>query len=565
MSATDDLKKDLKRWKDKYFVQQERFEAQSQQDSSEKEVLQRLLMRICLSAEGQDSRLDLELQGLRQEIKAPRLTESKLTKRLSRIDKILLRLDESKARESKDFVKLLSDMITTLQSLQLPRLQQRPLKQLHERVVKNGENALQHLSLLAEFQTIQDAIINGMQQGQPEKPGLFERLFHTEKKPNESPEAPPLYVENDALELAVPSPEGEEIVPGYSAISVHIRGTLSHLLEQLTHPKSSEMALRDLRQKIDQHLNWYELGPTLDDVAAIVIASAGKGRREFGEFLVDIDTRLAQIQALVQTTLKADSRIQKQGVELEAAIQEQVQRLSSSLVESGDIESLKASVKGQVDLISTALDQFKDSGARLADARTEELDVMAARFKELEAETDFFRDRLQEEQQKALTDALTQLPNREAYNERFKLEWERWQRYQHKVSLVVVDVDHFKRINDRYGHLSGDKVLQILGKEIRQRVRKTDFVARFGCEEFVIILPETDLQVAHEVIDKMREMVAKLPFHFRAEELQVTVSCGLVEFSVADDPEAIFSAADQAMYQAKKLGRNRIHSTKSKG
>ena len=179
-------------------------------------------------------------------------------------------------------------------------------------------------------------------------------------------------------------------------------------------------------------------------------------------------------------------------------------------------------------------------------------------LEEMEKESIEIRERLQEEHRRATTDALTGLPNREAFDERYAMEFERWRRYGKPATLVVGDVDKFKQINDNYGHLSGDKVLQIMAKEIVTRIRKTDFVARYGGEEFVLILPETDEDTAFEVIDKTREMIGRLPFHFREEKIQITMSFGIVAFDTVDSPEELFERADQALYRAKNAGRNQV-------
>ncbi|WP_197479317.1 GGDEF domain-containing protein, partial [Oleiphilus sp. HI0132] len=97
----------------------------------------------------------------------------------------------------------------------------------------------------------------------------------------------------------------------------------------------------------------------------------------------------------------------------------------------------------------------------------------------------------------------------------------------------------------------------IIAKEIQNRIRKTDFVARYGGEEFVIILPETDLQTAKQVIEKVREMIGRLPFHFRDEKIQITMSFGLSVFEEGLDQGQLFERADSALYQAKENGRNR--------
>ena len=116
--------------------------------------------------------------------------------------------------------------------------------------------------------------------------------------------------------------------------------------------------------------------------------------------------------------------------------------------------------------------------------------------------------------------------------------------------------DRFKKVNDSYGHKAGDRVLQLVSRELRTRLRATDFIARYGGEEFVLLLPETTVEAARAVIDKLRNRVAGLPFHFGGEPVSVTFSAGATEFREGDSVESGFDRADRALYQAKDAGRN---------
>jgi len=456
------------------------------------------------------------------------------------------------------FISLIAELLDSLQLLQPPRVQKSSIKKLSRTVNKQNLNASQHLSVLTEYTSIQSNVISWLQSGTDKAPGFIGRLFQGNSSSSKTKLAEQNTLEPELDIEAEDEQSADEIVPGFSAISTHVQATLNHLLDQLTLPKSSERSVVTLREKIDGKLNWYELGPTLDDVAGVVLSAVGKGQREFGSFLTDIDERLLKIQGFVMDTLRTNDGMREEEKALDKTMRERISQMTNSLEQADDVEALKASIKSHVDSISLVLDNFSEEGKRVDELKSDELDAMTLRFKEMEDETSFFRKRLKEERGKALTDALTQLSNREAYDERYMLELERWQRYKKPATLVMVDIDHFKDVNDHYGHLSGDKVLQILAKEIQKRIRKTDFVARYGGEEFVIILPETDIGVAMSVIEKMREMIAKLPFHFRAEEVQVTVSCGVVEFSDDVDADGLFDRADRALYQAKSLGRNRV-------
>jgi diguanylate cyclase len=168
------------------------------------------------------------------------------------------------------------------------------------------------------------------------------------------------------------------------------------------------------------------------------------------------------------------------------------------------------------------------------------------------------QEQVRRERLRAMTDLLTELPNREAWQERLAFEYNRWQRYGHPLTVGVLDIDLFKRVNDSYGHKAGDRVLQLVAREFRERLRNTDFVARFGGEEFVLLFPETGPDDAQRVLDELRAHVGRLPFHFRGEPVTVTFSAGLAGLVSGDTEESVFDRADRALYQAKDNGRNRV-------
>ena len=188
-----------------------------------------------------------------------------------------------------------------------------------------------------------------------------------------------------------------------------------------------------------------------------------------------------------------------------------------------------------------------------------ELKSLHRKVASLEQQAEQAQAEIQAQQKRSERNVLTDLPNREAYERRLGIELERSQRYDRRFCLVVADVDFFKSINDRYGHLAGDKVLKVLAKTIRQRLRRADFIARYGGEEFVILLPETDAAQALSVMDNICSQIRNCPFHFKSEPLKITVSFGIAQVGADDDAESIFSRADSALYEAKAQGRDRCH------
>ncbi|MFI4862183.1 MAG: diguanylate cyclase [Phycisphaerales bacterium JB063] len=159
----------------------------------------------------------------------------------------------------------------------------------------------------------------------------------------------------------------------------------------------------------------------------------------------------------------------------------------------------------------------------------------------------------------ATTDALTQLPNRMAVCEGLEKAWAQYARYDVPLHVAILDADHFKQINDRYGHAAGDCVLKQLANTIKSETRSVDTVGRFGGEEFVIGIPHLSTQEAMEAVDRLRQVVADTPVAIEGGSVRVTVSVGL---SAASPKTArldrLLAQADEALYSAKESGRNRV-------
>jgi two-component system cell cycle response regulator len=161
----------------------------------------------------------------------------------------------------------------------------------------------------------------------------------------------------------------------------------------------------------------------------------------------------------------------------------------------------------------------------------------------------------------ANTDPLTAVLNRRALTERLASELERVKRYDSTVSVLLIDIDHFKRVNDNYGHLVGDDVLMDVGALLQSAVRSVDVVARYGGEEFVIALPETGLAGATAFAERIRELVEEHTFaHAGGSDLRLTASIGVASYPSPglETVEDLLAKADQALYRAKAEGRNRV-------
>ncbi len=166
-----------------------------------------------------------------------------------------------------------------------------------------------------------------------------------------------------------------------------------------------------------------------------------------------------------------------------------------------------------------------------------------------------------ETQRLSMTDGLTGLYNYRQFQVFLEREVQSSQRYRHPVSLILVDLDHFKRVNDKYGHLVGDQVLQEVAELLRELSRETDIVARYGGEEFVILLPKTSLEGAHDYAERIRAAVEKRDFAMDAgQQMKLTISLGVGCFPAegVEDGKALIEVSDMALYEAKNAGRNRV-------
>lgn len=159
----------------------------------------------------------------------------------------------------------------------------------------------------------------------------------------------------------------------------------------------------------------------------------------------------------------------------------------------------------------------------------------------------------------ARIDSLTGVANRRAFDEEVARRLAEWRRRHVPMSLLLIDVDHFKKINDRYGHPTGDAVLRQLARVLEHTMREMDFVARFGGEEFAVVLPGTTLRDARRAAQRALQAVAAHAFEHAGHELQVTISVGLAEVQPADDAETLVRRADEALYLSKAAGRNCGH------
>lgn len=158
------------------------------------------------------------------------------------------------------------------------------------------------------------------------------------------------------------------------------------------------------------------------------------------------------------------------------------------------------------------------------------------------------------------TDGLTGLLNRKTWEELLEKEFERESRYHENCSLIIFDIDHFKKVNDNYGHPAGDEVIRQTADIVKQSIRKTDIAGRYGGEEYVILLPHTSIDSAYVLAERIRKKIAAKPAVYEGDVISYTVSLGLASFHESlKTPTNWIDFADKALYDSKQAGRNNTH------
>jgi len=209
--------------------------------------------------------------------------------------------------------------------------------------------------------------------------------------------------------------------------------------------------------------------------------------------------------------------------------------LSGSGTESDKVEGLDL---GAVDYITKPFDAFELRARVRSALRTKHLQDLLIYYGQV--------------------DPLTELNNRRALMERLRQEWARIQRHGGSLAFIMADIDHFKLVNDAYGHPAGDGVLREVAKVIAAECRKSDIPARYGGEEFSIVCIGTDAEDAAELAERCRERIEKQEISLTNDKVQVTVSFGVADSGNSTSEGELIAAADDALYEAKDAGRNRV-------
>lgn len=555
-------------WKDKYLEVLDQHEKQERRQQQLTTLLVKALVRISMISEGVDQQLDSQMAGLRQILRDGTPSCDDLDTIINALEGHVKRLDVIKDERSEAIQHAFQSLVSHLQLLKPDGVAKQQLLNL-KKGLKNRSHRIQEYSpLINEYAKVQQDVLDERNITRVSKPFWHQwtetedSSIASEKNVNHPSSAP----DDDFSKLDIPSANNDPVSeadlpadqqePPFSRLNKAVCDILDELLNQIDPPPMASDNYYAAKQQIAKGLNWYELVPTLEDISIVMVSAFDHNQEEFETFLTQLNERLLQAYQFINSSEQSNNAEREVSRQLGASMREQVSAIQSSVSSATELNQLKSEVSSRLDQIMEVMDQQHSGEQQRESILSEQLDSLVSQIKNMEKDSALAEQRIDEQRQKALRDILTQLPNREAYQIRLEQEFERWQRYHRPLTMAICDIDHFKRVNDNYGHLAGDKVLRIIAKTLSTRLRKTDFIARFGGEEFVLLLPETTAEQALTVVEGIREAIATCPFHFKEQPVSLTVSFGIAAFNEGDQAEQVFARADKALYRAKEQGRN---------
>lgn len=352
-------------------------------------------------------------------------------------------------------------------------------------------------------------------------------------------------------------PERAASVP---AIAEYIGQLLRELLERLHVPHEFDEMIDSIKSRLLEAENvrtWQSIIVEIADMTNSLLEQLQAQKRELEQFLIHVHNRLEDLSELIHHEDTAIRERAESDRSLDEGINEDVHGIRRDIENLLDPQQIKTAVDQRLETITHQLHRFRaEERRRLQEARSR-TQQMSAQIRELEDQCTELYAQVEIKTAQAHTDPLTGIPNRLAYEQRMADEFRRWQRSGFALSVALLDLDHFKYINDTYGHLAGDKALHAVAQLLMERIRSIDFIARYGGEEFIALFPGTPVPGALIVVDDLRSRVATAGFHYKQQPIEITLSAGIASFGEHDSIDDTLERVDRILHVAKAEGRNR--------
>ena len=338
------------------------------------------------------------------------------------------------------------------------------------------------------------------------------------------------------------------------------KDSLEYLIEQLPTEIGKQLDSDKLNTSLNEANDVNALRVITDDIKnalTAVLNDRNKKIKELSTFLGSVARRLDGLQSHLKEEKSDRKSSSDDRGDLSQLVGNNLKQIRESVAEAESIDELQKEIDSSLDEVDSKVTTFVEAESQRADKAEQSSAALEKQLQKLQTKTTQLRQSLEAARTDAIVDPLTGVSNRRAYDERFQIEYSRWKRNHDPLTLAIIDIDHFKNINDTFGHPVGDKVLRVVAGRIQQQVRESDFFGRIGGEEFAFILVNSDIENAMEKVETLRKSVEDCNFRIKKKKFQVTISIGLATFKSKDTIETIYSRADEALIKAKQTGRNK--------
>ncbi len=337
-------------------------------------------------------------------------------------------------------------------------------------------------------------------------------------------------------------------------INEHLR----ELLQCLKTPPELTNQLVSIERTLEHNLNAGLLIQVIEEIKNLVIELFGKEQYQLKFLLENITNQLLQVSNYLKTTFEHNKISKEERSKLELGIQATLDNIQSNMSNATSIEELTDYLNKNLNFISSQIQSYKKAEDLRLQSYESQISELQKKMMDFEEKNAQMKKTIIDQSIQINTDTLTKIANRNFYNISIQKAYSRWQTTGVNIVLALADIDHFKNINDKYGHLTGDKVLMKIASIFQDSMRSIDFLARYGGEEFVVIFEGLSLEQSKEKLENLRLEIENFHFLFRGNRVPVTVSFGLTNIIQGDDTDSLFTRADEALYKAKNNGRNQI-------
>ena len=551
-------------WKSKYQSSIKELDAKESEWLSLEGILRKAVARLCIAGRGLDKKLDQQLELIQSYSREKQ--NRKLSEALESLSQIVSVLeDKNQASDKKQRADPVLLLLELLQKIQFSDSQRAELKLICSDLLKAVARG-QDRDVLAGYATRLAVLINENFDNRDAQVYSADIVFQLIRLMNIEDQGREEIAQKFGDKKTLVQ---EELQVLANLLNHHFSGSddnqnsidevISTLLERLSVIQGVSDATSKIKAKVFDGVkdnNWPE---TLNEIVASIsetLKKLNQDKRELENFIMNVTEQLGEITQVITEDHEDHLSEHRETVSLQSLMQDGVAKIRGNVDAAENISQLKSTISKNIDLIREGVEDYVGR----AHKRHEAIDVrnkkLSSKISKMEKETEQLQKKLTENREKLLYDSLTGVHSRLAYDERIEQELARWKRYGSFFSYAILDIDHFKNINDKYGHSAGDKALKIIADIMMQQIRKSDDIFRIGGEEFVVLLTNTDVSKAELLVEKLRKVVNESVFHFNQERVLLSLSAGITETREEDDTDSIFERADSALYRAKNSGRN---------